>query len=157
MGLYVLGIWDQSQQVAVQLRTPLLDIVEKAVVQVCPKELQVYSAAIHIEPELSGLRGFVAMHSVLAGFFGVSIIFILEVAALIRFYLKHKGAQTLIRSLPSPYLPVPKPIPSLQPLEDIEPVASIPKDFSHLLLPEDQEDDQSWLITFRRNCKRKVA
>lgn len=157
MGLYVLGIWDQSQQVAVQLRTPLLDIVEKAVVQVCPKELQVYSAAIHIEPELSGLRGFVAMHSVLAGFFGVSIIFILEVAALIRFYLKHKSAQTLIQSLHSPYLSVPNPIPSLQPLEDIEPVASIPKDFSHLLLPEDQEDDQSWLITFRRNCKRKIA
>ena len=157
LGLFVLGIWDQSQQVAVQLRTPLLESVEKAVVQVCPKELQVYSAAIHVEPELSGLRGFVAAHPVLAGFLGVSLLFLLEVVVLLRYYLKHQSTHSLIESLPSPSLPVPKPILSLQPLQEVEPVASVPSDFSHLLLPEDHDNDQSWLITFRRNCKRKVA
>lgn len=157
LGLFVLGIWDQSQQVAVQLRTPLLDSVEKAVVQVCPKDLQIYSAAIHIEPELTGLRGFVAVHPVISGFLGVSLIFLLEVVALLRYYLKHKGTQSLIASLSSPSPPARLPILSLQPLQEVEPVASVPSDFSHLLLPEDHDNDQSWRIIFRRNCKRKAA
>ena len=157
IGLYVVGIWEQSQQVSVQLRTPLLSGSETARVQICPKELQVYTATLQVTPELAGLRGFVAFHPVIFGLFSISVIFLLEVAAVLWVIFKRNKSFSLSVDGNYQEKQEEKQLKAIEPIQETQPVVSIPNDFSHLLLIEEIETEKSWFSSNFRPTKEKTA
>jgi hypothetical protein len=162
IAFYVLGIWDESQEVTVQLNTAVLDNVKTAEIQICPKELQVYSASIQVEAMLTGLRGFVARHPYVSAVCGVMTIFTLEILGVLWMLLKRRNrwvsesfAVTLRPITNGEYTkPTLKQLTYIEPLKECDPVTEIPRDFSHLLLPEPVE--KSWFTTLKSQFKTKA-
>ena len=169
LGFYVFGIWDESQQISVQLKTPVLDEVTSATLHLCPKSLQVYSASLHAEADLTGLRGFIATHPYASSFLNVTLILVCEVLITLKWMKRYSrveggrggggvggvGGDIVQPMREKTRKTVIKQVESLQPLVETQAVPNVPNDFSHMLIVEEKQ--QGWLFSFGGNTKQKIA
>ncbi|CAG9314935.1 BSCL2 [Blepharisma stoltei] len=132
--LIVTGLIDESQSVKVSLPLSITDAsnFEKLEIKVSPKNLQVYSAWLYLEVQLTGVR-FLAFHYFYTCLIvGTLSLFTFEISGIVCYilYLKYvkKVSGFALKFIPEEFL-----CPKIQ--KETLAIEEFPTDFSHILKP----------------------